>query len=190
MNKDKFTLIVVDFQHDFCLTNGSLFVPNAGVALGNIINLLQEGNVEEVIFTVDWHPQDHCSFKVNGGIWNTHCVQYSKGASIHSSLLYNCIKNNIPYKVINKGTYKDLDEYGIEVYLNSYQCVLYSKSDSVNIDVNRQVLISGLAGDYCVLETLKNLKKLKPKVFLKGIASIDDGSKLNKYIKDNNIQLI
>lgn len=52
-----------------------------------------------------------------------------------------------------------------------------------------QIVVCGLAGDYCVLETLKNLEPIKPMVYLDGIASLDGGIKLNNYIESNNTRL-
>ena len=46
-----------------------------------------------------------------------------------------------------------------------------------------------MAGDYCVLETLKNLELIRPMVYLDGIASLDGGIKLNNYIESNNTRL-
>ena len=58
------------------------------------------------------------------------------------------------------------------------------------IPENEDVVICGLAGDYCVLETIKALIDLKPIIMLDGIASIDGGEKLNNYIKEHNLKTI
>ena len=54
-------------------------------------------------------------------------------------------------------------------------------------------VVCGIAGDYCVLETIKNLLKLVPKeqvfVFLDGIVSIDGGEKLNDFIQEHNLKI-
>ena len=89
--KEKVTLVVVDFQYDFCLLGAPLYVPGSDKALWNISHLIENNKVGRVIFTADWHPSNHCSFKKNGGQWNEHCVQFSKGAAIHDLLLYGCI---------------------------------------------------------------------------------------------------
>lgn len=86
----KTTLVVVDFQYDFCLLGAPLYVPGSDKALWNISHLIENKKVDRVIFTADWHPANHCSFKRNGGEWNDHCVQFSKGAAIHDLLLYGC----------------------------------------------------------------------------------------------------
>lgn len=96
----KITLVVVDFQYDFCLLGAPLYVPGSDRALWNISHLIENKKIGEVIFTADWHPANHCSFKRNGGEWNDHCVQFSKGAAIHDLLLYGCIGSGVPYRVL------------------------------------------------------------------------------------------
>lgn len=186
------TLVVVDFQYDFCLREAPLYVPRSDKALWNISHLIENKKVDRVIFTADWHPANHCSFKRNGGEWNDHCVQFSKGAAIHDLLLYGCIGAGIPYKVITKGTLVNSEEYGIKVapasrWLRHH--TVYSRSVNVDVSPDEQVVVCGLAGDYCVLETLKNLEPIKPMVYLDGIASLDGGIKLNNYIESNNTRL-
>ena len=51
-------------------------------------------------------------------------------------------------------------------------------------------LVCGIAGDYCVKETLKNLYEKSPNnifVFEDGIASIDGGKALNEYVEEKHI---
>lgn len=188
----KITLVVVDFQYDFCLLGAPLYVPGSDKALWNISHLIKNKKIDRVIFTADWHPANHCSFKRNGGEWNDHCIQFSKGAAIHDSLLYGCIGAGIPYKVITKGTLVNLEEYGIKVapagvWLKHH--TVYSRSVNIDIHPDEQVVVCGLAGDYCVLETLKNLEPIKPMLYLDGVASLDGGIKLTDYIESNNTRL-
>lgn len=188
----KITLVVVDFQYDFCLRGAPLYVPGSDRALWNISHLIENKKIDEVIFTADWHPANHCSFKRNGGEWNDHCVQFSKGAAIHDLLLYGCIGAGIPYKVITKGTLVNSEEYGIKVapasrWLKHH--TVYSRSVNVDVSPDEQVVVCGLAGDYCVLETLKNLEPIKPMLYLDGVASLDGGVKLTDYIESNNTRL-
>lgn len=186
------TLVVVDFQYDFCLREAPLYVPRSDKALWNISHLIENKKVDRVIFTADWHPANHCSFKRNGGEWNDHCVQFSKGAAIHDLLLYGCIGAGIPYKVITKGTLVNSEEYGIKVAPASRWLMhhtVYSRSVNVDVSPDEQVVVCGLAGDYCVLETLKNLEPIKPMLYLDGVASLDGGIKLTDYIESNNTRL-
>lgn len=115
----KTTLVVVDFQYDFCLLGAPLYVPGSNRALWNISDLIENKKVDRVIFTADWHPANHCSFKRNGGEWNDHCIQFSKGAAIHDLLLYGCISSGVSYRVLIKGELPSSEEYGVKVAVSS-----------------------------------------------------------------------
>ena len=97
------SLIIIDFQNDFCQPNGSLYVPKAEEAKKGIISYMQENskNFNEIIFTKDWHTPEDESFKKNGGTWPVHCLQNSEGAEIDKELLLNLEKYNIPMKIFN-----------------------------------------------------------------------------------------
>lgn len=192
------TLIIVDFQNDFCLESGALYVKGATNAMWNIESLLESGDISRVMFTADWHMWKHPSFKEQGGPWPMHCVQYSTGAAISELLLSACRNNDIPHEVVIKGLYKEqygafkdfhIDEDGDmcfedEAHLHDW---LYFEDPS-----DEEYYICGLAGDYCVLETIKNLKPIwnRLHVYLPGIASIDGGETLNNFIKENNLKVI
>jgi len=59
------------------------------------------------------------------------------------------------------------------------------------ICTDHRMVICGVAGDYCVLETLRNLLNggLSVDVFASGIASIDGGTKLNNFVREQNLTL-
>lgn len=183
-------LIVVDYQFDFCHPDGSLYVKGAEKLYDKITQLQKQ--CVKTIFTRDWHPKEHCSFKENGGIWPTHCVEGTWGAEIPNSML-----NIGEWDIYSKGQFIKLEEYGaFEEYddLEWYFMEWYNKiTDS--IDDNVQIIICGLCGDYCVLETLKNIlkapfiRKDQVYLYLDGILSIDGGEKLNQFIKENNINI-
>lgn len=121
-----------------------------------------------MIFTADWHPANHCSFKRNGGEWNDHCVQFSKGAAIHDLLLYGCIGSGVPYRVLIKGELPSSEEYGVKVAPATAKVkydTIYSNSIGIDVDPENQIVVCGLAGDYCVLETLKNLEPTEKERF-------------------------
>lgn len=181
----KKVLIIVDLQQDFYSPDGNLYVDEGEKLLTKIGNVIP--NFDEVIFTLDWHPVNHCSFLENGGQWSQHCVQYTQGASIPLDLI-EINKNNTSF--YRKGMISTIEEYGAfaipyvseETNLKKHLCAL-----------NSDIVICGIAGDYCVLETIKNLLKLVPKervsVFLDGIVSIDKGEKLNKFIQEHNLKI-
>jgi len=197
------TLVIVDFQKDFSNPKGSLYVPGAENAEQAIINYINTNhkNISDVVFTVDWHSPNHCSFKDNGGEWPIHCVQFSEGAGISDELIKICMLYNLNIKVFKKGNVDECEEYGAFEYIGTYH---YGEGDAdiiVNNIANKNTLrfdtanivVCGLAGDYCVKETIKNIMQYKGPIginiaaFKDGIASIDGGSTLNNFISENNL---
>jgi nicotinamidase-related amidase len=191
-------LIVIDYQYDFIKPNGTLYVNGAEQLQDKIATIIP--NFDYVIFTKDTHPIKHCSFVENGGQWPAHCV-------------YNTIGNGIPlefmklakqYTFIDKGTDENKEEYSafenkcdllLLLDYEDYYCN-WESEDLVdeqkllqNID---EIVVCGVAGDYCVLESLKDIVSHigsnKIKVYLDGVASIDGGIKLNAYMKENSIK--
>lgn len=85
---DHSCLVVVDVQNDFC-PGGALGVPE-GDKVVPVLNAWIKRFREQglpVVYTKDWHPADHCSFKPNGGIWPPHCVQHTHGSDFHPDLM-------------------------------------------------------------------------------------------------------
>lgn len=190
-------LVVVDVQYDFCNPNGALFVPGGDEVVNKVKDIIP--NFDYVIFTKDSHGLKHCSFKENGGIWPIHCVWNSIGESIPVELL----KAAKDYGIVNKGGKNDEEEYGafsddMEFFYNIEFAVdtegIRSKPFKSYCDDVDELVVCGIAGDYCVVETLKNIVKWfkdtnRIKVYLDGVVSIDGGEKLNNFIKENNIKI-
>lgn len=198
------TLVIVDFQKDFANPSGSLYVNGSEQAEVAIVNYITENakDLLDVIFTVDWHSPNHCSFKKNGGIWPVHCVQFSEGAGISDKIIQACISHNLNIKVIKKGNCDDTEEYGAFQYMWKPTSVNYIK---VSNEANQEqylecsdLVVCGIAGDFCVKETLSNLLKhnknqdlnLNIEVLRKGIASIDGGETIDNFIQENNLKVI
>ena len=141
-------LIVVDVQNDFC-PGGALAV-DEGERVAPVINQVMP-LFEHVVFTRDWHPEDHCSFadppEFTNGSWPVHCVANSPGAEFHGSL-------EVPSDaiIIDKGT--DPDE---EAYSGFSGTNLAEQLRKRGV---QRVFICGLATEYCVkqtaLDALKN----------------------------------
>lgn len=137
----KCSLIVVDLQNDFI--TGSLAVPGASQIIDRVNGYIKkfEKVGAEIFFTKDWHPITHCSFRENGGIWPTHCVQGSRGAEFHPNL-------RIPERarIIAKGTdprkeaYSGFDDTPLEQELRRLGIA--------------KVFICGVATEYCVRATV------------------------------------
>ena len=78
-------LVIVDMIYDFI--DGSLACQNADEAVANVRAFIQkEGASLPLLFVLDHHPADHCSFAAQGGPWPPHCVQGTRGAEIHEDL--------------------------------------------------------------------------------------------------------
>jgi nicotinamidase/pyrazinamidase len=141
-------LIVVDVQNDF-LPGGSLAVPegDAVVAPLNRYAAAFAARRLPVYATRDWHPTNHCSFKARGGPWPPHCIADSAGAAFASGL-----KLPAPTTVISKATTADKDAY--------------SGFEDTDLDARlraqgaRRVFVGGLATDYCVLNTVRDARRL------------------------------
>lgn len=185
------TLIIVDCQLDFILEEAPLQVNGAFRAVENIINLIDSGVINNVIFTVNFHPYNHCSFREYGGTWSKHCVQHTYGATIYNELYKKCIEKNLNIQILRKGELIHCEEYGAVSKITDKRTFyeLESLTDKVHVGKRDNIIICGLTGDCCVLETLKQLKPLYPSVYLEGIASIDNGEKLNTYINNNNCKI-
>lgn len=189
-------LVVVDYQYDFFNPNGALYVNGGEKLQEKIANIIP--NFDYVIFTKDSHGLKHCSFKENGGIWPIHCVWNSIGEGIPVELL----KAAKDYGIVPKGGNDNEEEYGafsddIEFFISVEMAVDTERTCSKPFrsywdDVD-ELVICGIAGDYCVVETLKNIVKHvgtdKVSVFLDGVASIDGGTTLDTYMKENNIKV-
>ena len=152
MTTPKRALIVVDVQNDFC-PGGTLAVPHGDEVVEPLNELIDEflERGEPVYKSRDWHPPTTKHFAAHGGDWPVHCVQNTKGAEFHPAL-----RNDPRINVISKG-------------LGDTNC--YSAFDETNLldQLHQQnveeVVVGGLATDYCVkstvLDALKNGFKVK-----------------------------
>ena len=192
--KEQITLVVVDCQYDFCNPAGTLYVEGAETAVNHILDFINtHDELSEVIFTVDWHQAKDASFTSQGGPWPPHCIAFAKGSQIDDRLVQACLDREIPYRVIRKGEVIETEEYGAFQHIEKLpdgSFRLSTMTDEVTCAGHRMV-ICGVAGDYCVLETLQNLLNggLTVDVFARGIASIDGGRRLNDFVRERNLSL-
>ena len=185
----KKVLVVVDVQKDFYYPEGALYVKGGEVLPERIAKVIPQ--FDNVIFTVDYHPHNHCSFKENNGPWPVHCVQYTEGASLPNEFT-SFINNNVVFK----GLIPDEEEYGANP-----QEIL--RLTPLGNHEEYEMVFCGIAGDYCIRETIENMRigkkavkffhgcdfyPSKISVYLDGVASIDDGTIIREYMKENNIE--
>jgi len=174
-------MVVVDLQKDFI--DGNLPATDGTRVVEPVKSVLTK--FDKVYFTLDWHPWNHCSFKANGGIWPQHCVRYTVGAALPDGILDNLDINNVLF--LPKGQAQDKEEYGQFENTKADDQDLFVKGDNV--------VVCGIAAEYCVLETLKNLVRLSKEVgfelsvYLEGVASIETVDPLVAYMNENNIKI-
>ena len=163
VGKSKSALLVVDVQNDFCekgalpVTDGSAVVP--------IINSLRASSfIDYFIFTQDWHPVNHCSFKsykpeevppgagrpTTPGTWPSHCVAGEPGSDFPPELDIRPEDISIKKgKVAYEDSYSAFCDKADKTYL---------KQILRNLNVTK-VYVTGLAYDYCVRYTAEDAKK-------------------------------
>ncbi|HEY2963174.1 MAG TPA: bifunctional nicotinamidase/pyrazinamidase [Pyrinomonadaceae bacterium] len=141
MSNTRQALIVVDVQNDFC-PGGTLAVPHGDEVVAPLNQLIDEflERGDPVFKSRDWHPPTTKHFAAYGGTWPVHCVQNTKGAEFHPAL-----RDDARIKVISKGLgdtdcYSAFDETDLASQLHQQ-------------DV-KEVVVGGLATDYCVKNTV------------------------------------
>lgn len=190
----KKVLVIIDPQNDFIY--GSLAVKTAPEKMDALVKHLWETNYDEIFVTLDSHPEDHCSFDINGGEWPVHCVPIEDGWDIPDDLerILNIRSQteNCDVCYFNKGNDPEKEEYSIlDNEEDGYKFRVWL--EELDIQEGVEIHLCGIAGDYCVLETLKGLNKLfdNIKVLQDYTASIDGGDKLREYIfKNPNIEIV
>lgn len=145
-------LVVVDVQRDFC-PGGALAVPQ-GDEVVPVLNRWVEAFAQRgrpVVYTQDWHPENHVSFRQRGGPWPPHCVQGTEGAAFHPQLV-------LRGTVFRKGFDPDQEAYsGFDGALAEGDRGVRagtSLADWLRQHGVRQLYVGGLATDYCVRATV------------------------------------
>ena len=167
--------IQVDPQVDFGTVGGSLYVPGGEEIVSELnslrIALQKAGVLKCVVLTQDSHPIDHVSFHVNNPgstlftehtlssgnkqmMWPVHCQVGTLGHEFLPGLLHE-----VSDIVVQKGTNREVDSYsgfGSEDYVSEITS-LDTQLKSFDI---KNVVIGGLAFDYCVSATDKDAARL------------------------------
>jgi nicotinamidase/pyrazinamidase len=146
MSNPKQALIVVDVQNDFC-PGGALAVAHGDEVVEplnkQIDEFLERG--APVYKSRDWHPATTKHFEAYGGTWPVHCVQNTKGAEFHPAL-----RDDPRITVVSKGL-GDTDCYSA---FDETDLVSQLREQGV-----KEVVVGGLATDYCVKNTVLDALK-------------------------------
>ena len=146
--KNSDALLITDIQKDF-LPGGSLPIENGDEIIPVINDYIRrfEAAKAHVLASRDWHPQDHVSFKAQGGPWPPHGVQETSGAKFSPDL--KLPRHTV---VISKAT--------------NPQNEAYSAFDGTSLAHElrtmgvKRLFVGGLATDYCVVNTVVDARKL------------------------------
>jgi len=173
------SLVVVDVQNDFADPDGSLFVAGGHAALPFINQQIEAANASSatVVYTRDWHPDTTPHFAKDGGIWPVHCVGDTWGSDFHPDLL-------VAGPEIKKGTGGEDGYSGFSVRNPETGARAATGLEDLLRDAEiTDVVVVGLATDYCVKETALDAARLgfATTVLADGIRSVNlnpgDGSR-------------
>lgn len=183
MTTPKRALIVVDVQNDFC-PGGTLAVPHGDEVIEPLNQVIDEflRRGDPVYKSRDWHPPMTKHFEKHGGVWPDHCVQNTQGAEFHPAL-----RNDPRITVISKGLgdtncYSAFDETDLLAQLRQQ-----------NVE---EVVVGGLATDYCVKSTvLDAIKKgFKVKALTDAMRAVDvqpgDGERAIEEMRNAGAEIV
>lgn len=152
-------LLLVDIQNDFC-PGGTLAVPDGDAVIPVANRLMDQADL--IVATQDWHPAHHGSFASNHAgrkpfelgdlaglpqvLWPDHCVQWAGGAQFHPGLDTTRIARVFP-----KGTDPTIDSYS--GFFDNGKRKATGLGEWLKNQAVTEVLICGLATDYCVKAT-------------------------------------
>lgn len=162
-------LLLVDLQNDFC-AGGALSVPegDSTVDVANALIAWCKARAMPVVASQDWHPANHGSFAsvqhtelyTQGTLeglpqtwWPDHCVQGTEGAELHPLLNTKAID-----AVFHKGENPAIDSYSA-FFDNGHR-----QKTGLDAWLRQQgigeLIVMGLATDYCVKFTVLDALKL------------------------------
>lgn len=142
-------LVVVDMQHDFARSSGSLYVQGAEEIVDPIARWIAASAAAgaTVAYTQDWHPEHTPHFEVDGGLWPVHCVMGTAGAALLPEV-------PVVGPVVQKGSGPEDGYSGFSVlHLPSGQTRGTELSAILDEQGIVDITIVGLAGDWCVRST-------------------------------------
>jgi nicotinamidase/pyrazinamidase len=164
-------LIVVDVQNDFADPAGGLYV-SAGEEVVPVINRViarARAAGAPVFYTQDWHPETTPHFAKDGGVWPVHCVQGTWGAALHPDLV-------VDGPVVRKGANGE-DGYSGFTMRDPVTAdeIPTPLADHLAAAGAGEVVVCGLATDYCVRATALDAHRLghPTTVLLDAVRAVD-----------------
>ncbi len=180
----RFALGVIDVQNDFC-KGGSLAINEANFVIGPINILRHIFNDLPTFVSMDYHPYDHMSFARTHGVaefskktvdvklsdtvittveqdmWPAHCVSGTTGSQLHADLIVYTSDH-----IVYKGTKSHIESYSAfgDEYNNLYENTQLSNWLS-NHNIT-DIILTGVATDYCVFNTAMDAIRYGYKVHL------------------------
>jgi nicotinamidase/pyrazinamidase len=143
-------LLVVDVQNDFADPGGSLYVRGGEQVVPTINREIERARAAggSVFYTQDWHPESTPHFQKDGGIWPVHCVMETWGAEFHPDL-------RVDGPVVRKGSNGEDGYSGFTMRdPTSGETIPTALADMLSGAGVTQLVIAGLATDYCVKSTV------------------------------------
>ena len=154
-------ILVVDCQYDFI--DGTLACGHSEEAVKNIISFINSNPSAKVYYSADNHSPEHCSYIPNGGTWPVQCQAGTHGAELHSSFssgITNPSQRPNDSTIYFKGENDSVEEYSAFEAKN--------KAGQKLCDVlGGEVIVTGIATEFCVKETVLALLKSGRKVTVK-----------------------
>ena len=149
-------LVVVDLQNDFADPAGSLYVRGGDDVVPHVNDQVQLAVLggSFVVYTQDWHPASTPHFAKDGGVWPVHCVAGTWGAELHPGLV-------VAGPSVRKGSNGE-DGYSGFTMRDPFTG-LNVPTDLASLLGERgvnEVVVCGLATDYCVLGTVLDACRL------------------------------
>ena len=186
-------LIIVDVQNDFADPAGSLSV-RGGDAVVPVINREMEMATSAgalIAATQDWHPESTPHFAKDGGIWPVHCVADTWGSELHPHL---ALPADAPR--VHKGANGEDGYSGFTMREPTTGEEMPTELDGIlRARGIEQVVVVGLATDYCVSATALDAARLgyTTAVLTDAIASVDlqagDGDRALQAMRDAGVAM-
>ena len=184
-------LVVVDVQNDFADPAGSLSVTGGDEIVPTINReiAMAVANGAIVVATQDWHPASTAHFAKDGGIWPVHCVADTWGAALHPDL---ALPGEAPR--IRKGANGEDGYSGFTMRDPASGETIATGLEGLLRDAAvEQVVVVGLATDYCVKATALDAIRLgfETRVLADAIAAVDleagDGERAIEEMHDAGV---